>query len=295
MNRLSLFGFLFLLVASVFGACAFQQITLVRSNLLMGHVPVNITLQFPSSQKKKALEVTEEAYALAQSIEKKISAYQPDSEVSCLNQKAGDGFCTLSSETEKLLKFGLEISDQTDHAFDLRFASLSKEGSHGKILIGKNRGKLAHPQTRIGVGSIGKGLIIDSMINLIQSQGFDKALVDAGGDLRALGGPWKVAIQKPGAAFGEFVQTFEITNLALATSGNDEQPGHILDPRTGEKVIRNSSVTVMAKTHTFANALSTAFYVMGEKESTFYLKKFRGIQMIWAYPDGTVHSYFSTP
>jgi thiamine biosynthesis lipoprotein len=259
---------------------------------MMGHVPVNVTIRCSPAQKEKALEVSEEAYALAQRIERKISEYQTDSEISCLNRQAGKAPCEVSPETLELLRFGVSLSDQTDHALDLRFGSLSGAGRKGLILfLDGKRVFLVHPDTRLGVGSIGKGLILDSMIDLIRSKGFESALVDAGGDLRALGGPWKVAIQKPGAPPGETAAAFEITNRALATSGNYEQPGHIRDPRTGEKVFRDQSVTVIADRHILANALSTAFYVLGERESVLYLKKFPGIRMIWTDPTGQTRSY----
>ena len=257
----------------------------------MGHVPVNVTIQTSPDQKEKALAASEEAYQLAQSLEKKISEYQSDSEISCLNRQAGKAACLLSPETLGLLKFGMEMTEKTQGAFDLRFGSLSTQGRQGAIIFEENRVRLADRATRIGVGSIGKGLIIDALIEFFRSKGFSKALVDAGGDLRALGGPWKVAIQTPGAATGEISKIFEIRDQALATSGNYEQPGHLVDPRTGTKVIREASVTVIADRHVLANGLSTAFYVMGEEESAVLLQKFPGVQMIWTLAKGVTHRY----
>jgi FAD:protein FMN transferase len=273
-------------------ACAPKTISLTRSRLMMGHVPVNVTIRTSIALKEKALETSEEAYALAQRIEGKISEYQPNSEITCLNREAGKAPCEVSPETLELLRFGVSLSDQTDHALDLRFGSASSAGRKGPIrFMGGKRVFLSHPDTQIGVGSIGKGMILDAMIDLIRSKGFEAALVDAGGDLRALGGPWKVAIQKPGAPPGKTAAVFEITDQALATSGNYEQPGHIRDPRTGEKVFRDQSVTVIADRHVLANALSTAFYVLGERESLLYIKKFPGIRVIWTDPTGQTRSY----
>jgi thiamine biosynthesis lipoprotein len=264
---------------------------------MMGHVPVNVTIQISPAQKEKALLASEKAYALAQSLEEKISEYQPKSEVSCLNREAGKGDCLLSPETLNLLKFGMEITSKTQGAFDLRFGSLSPEGRKGNLVIDGNRARLSNRDTRIGVGSIGKGLIIDALIDYFRHEGFTKVLVDAGGDLRALGGPWKVAIQTPEGAVGQVSKTFEIRDQALATSGNYEQPGHIIDPRSGKKVIHSSSVTVLADRHMLANGLSTAFYVMGEEESALALRNFPAIQMTWTHADGAFSTYgpFSAP
>src|SRR4029453_8570910 len=114
-------GLRILIAAFFLAACAPKTIVFTRSRLLMGHVPVNVTLRTSSSLKEKALEMSEGAYELAQGLERKISEYQPDSEISCLNRQAGKASCEVSSETLELLRFGLSLSDQTDHALDLRF------------------------------------------------------------------------------------------------------------------------------------------------------------------------------
>jgi thiamine biosynthesis lipoprotein len=283
---------LFLLL--LFNACAPKTIALTRSRLLMGHVPVNITIRTQPGLKEKALEASEEAYKLAQEIEGRISEYQPTSEVSCLNQKAGKASCSLSRDTLDLLKQAIEISKKTDHAFDIRFASPTSQGRKAPLIFEENsKTRLARTDTRIGVGAIGKGFIIDAMLDFLKSKGFQEALVDGGGDLRAIGGPWKVAIQQPEGVPGTLAKVLEISDKALATSGNYEQEGHILDPRTGKKVLRSASVTVIANNLTFADALATAFYVLGEQESITFLRKFPGVQMIWTEKDGKTKTYLS--
>jgi thiamine biosynthesis lipoprotein len=276
----------------LFNACTPKTIALTRSRLLMGHVPVNITIRAHPDLKEKALEASEEAYQLAQEIEGRISEYQPTSEVSCLNQNAGKASCSISADTMNLLKQSADLSEKTDHAFDIRFASLTSHGRKAPFVFEENsKARLTHANTRIGVGAIGKGFIIDAMLDLIRSKGFQEALIDGGGDLRAIGGPWKVAIQQPEEAPGTLAKVLEISDKALATSGNYEQEGHILDPRTGKKVLRTASVTVIANNLTLADALATAFYVLGEPASIAYLKKFPGIQMIWTEKNGKTSTY----
>ncbi len=284
--------FIFALFFPLLISCVSKEITLTRSRLMMGHVPVNVTVKTDPALKEKAIEATEKAYKKAQEIESKISEYQPSSEISCLNQRAGKKSCKISRETFELIKRAVEISQKVDHAFDLRFGSLTQKGREGKISIHSNNSvTLAHPDTRIGVGAIGKGFIIDAMVEVLQKNGFGNILVDGGGDLRALGGPWKVAIQRPGGRPDELTKVFNIRDLSLATSGNYEQEGHIRDPRTGKKIIRDQSVSVFGENLTLADALATAFYVLGEKESQTTLKKFKNMQMIWTDKSGDVRMY----
>lgn len=307
----------FLIVLSVWvTACAPKTILVSRSRLMMGHVPVNIILKTSLREKKRAIEATETAYQVAEKIEKIISEYQPESDISCLNQNAGKRFCILSKETDEILKQSMDINRKTDSAFDIRFASLSQAGREAAILIrplrlsSKNQGKfiekqigkgekktlkmeakLSHPETRIGVSAIGKGFILNAMIESLKKEGFDQSLIDGGGDIQASGGPWKVAIQIPSGKPGQNSSNFKIVNQALATSGNYEQAGNVRNPKTLQKIVRSSSVSVIAPTLTLANALTTAFYVMGEEESILYLGKFPGIKIYWTDPSGKIRVY----
>ncbi len=282
---------IWILIFFLISSCAHSPVHVMRSHLMMGHVPVNITIRTDKAHQTEAITATEAAYQRGEEIEKKISEYQPDSEVSCLNREAGKKSCPLSLETLMLLQEALVISDQVDHTFDLRFASQSPHGRTGKILLENQKGRLEKVDTRIGVGAIGKGFILDEMLKVIEEQGFKNALIVGGGDLRGIGGPWKIGIQKPYADPGKLSETLVIENRALATSGNYEQEGHIRDPRTGEKVIRTLSVSVLGPNLTWADALATAFYVLGEKESQRYLRLFQDFQMIWTDQEGSSRAY----
>ncbi|MCE9626052.1 MAG: FAD:protein FMN transferase [Deltaproteobacteria bacterium] len=273
--------------------CVPREITLTRSRLMMGHIPVNLSIRCPAKQKSAAIGAGDGAYALAQKIESEISEYQKDSQVSCLNQRAGKALCPLSQGTLDLLRRAEFYSRATDRAFDLRFASLTPKGASGEIetLESPPRGKLERKDTRIGVGAIGKGWIIDQMVEYLKGQGFPEVLIDAGGHLRAVGGPWKIAIQVPEASPGITTSVVEIHDESWSTSGLYEQGHHILDPRTRKTIDRRGSVTVRAPDLTTADALDTGFFVLGEEKSREYLAKFPGISMIWTDPDGATRTY----
>jgi Membrane-associated lipoprotein involved in thiamine biosynthesis len=271
------------------------EAVLTRSRLLMGHVPVNISVKFPEGDRERALLATEAAYELAQNLENLLSEWCPGSEISCLNRMAGKGSCGLSAETLELLQRSILISNLTGSAFDIRFASPSPGGRRGEIRIDAmgRKASLPHPETRIGVSSIAKGFIVDKMVELLRSKGFSEVIIDAGGDTRAEGGPWKVAFQKPLSGSLEILLPQEVTDRALGSSGLYEQGRHIVDPRTGKAIDRGGSVTVFADNLSLASALATGFFVLGETDSQAYLEKFPGIQVYWIDPDGGHREYRS--
>ena len=273
--------------------CAPREIVVTRSRLLMGNIPVNLSLKVSPERKAAALDAGDDAYELAEALEEKVSEYRPDSEVSCLNRQAGKAPCPLSPETLDLLRRALDFSERTGGALDIRFASLSPAGSRGKVRLEDNPPSafLAHPDTRIGIGAIGKGWIVDRMIEGLKARGFDQALIDAGGDLRASGGPWNVSIQVPHAPPGVTAEPRQISDRSLATSGLYERGPHILDPKTRRTVQRPGSVSVEAGDLTTADALDTALFVMGEARTQEILRQFSSLRVIWMDRDGKTRRY----
>lgn len=127
--------------------------------------------------------------------------------------------------------------------------------------------------TRAGMGvtldGLAKGYVIDQGIAALQAHGMDTALIDAGGDVRAIsasdgGHPWHVGIVDPGN-IDRVAAIVTLRNAALGTSGNyrifysaDKTLFHVIDPHTGLSPLNYSSVTVMAETSTDADAMSVA-------------------------------------
>ena len=130
-----------------------------------------------------------------------------------------------------------------------------------------------NPAVQLDFGGIGKGLAVDIAIEYLRGMGINNAIVNAGGDLRAIGShgkrPWRIAIQRPGGGPVGFIDV--MSDEAIFTSGNytrfrqDEQQRypHILDPRNGQPVQDIASVTVIEKEGVVADAAATALIVAG--------------------------------
>jgi thiamine biosynthesis lipoprotein len=146
--------------------------------------------------------------------------------------------------------------------------------------------RLGKEGMKITLGAIAKGYAVDQAIDLLKSEGIQHALIDAGGDIRAIGrkseGPWGIALQNPRNS-SDYVALIPLDDQAVATSGDyerffDENKSfhHIIDPKTGYSATSLISVTVIAKNLTHADALATTIFVMGPE---------KGIGLLESLPD----------
>ena len=130
-----------------------------------------------------------------------------------------------------------------------------------------------NPAVQLDFGGIAKGYAVDLTIEKLRSMGIDNAIVNAGGDLRAMGThgdrPWRVAVRKPGGGMVGSVQVRG--DEAIFTSGNYERfrqdqtqrYPHILDPATGWPASDIASVTIITDEGILADAAATALVVAG--------------------------------
>jgi thiamine biosynthesis lipoprotein len=122
----------------------------------------------------------------------------------------------------------------------------------------------------LDLGAIGKGYAVDACLELCRQGGAESALVSAGSSSIAVyglglgGGRWRIGLRDPGVQRDQVVGVVELAAGGLATSGLDQQPGHIVDPRTGRPVDSGVlQVSVWAASALTAEAYSTALMVGG--------------------------------
>ncbi|HYM35444.1 MAG TPA: FAD:protein FMN transferase [Steroidobacteraceae bacterium] len=143
------------------------------------------------------------------------------------------------------------------------------------VVIDTDKVRSRRADLKLDFGAIGKGFAVDAAIEQLKQRGVANALVNAGGNLRAIGRdiknlPWRVAIRSPRS--DEPLAWLELQgDESVSTSGDYERFAvvagqrihHILDPRTGRPATHTSAVTVIAADATAADAASTAIFVAG--------------------------------
>ena len=131
-----------------------------------------------------------------------------------------------------------------------------------------------NPSVAYDLGGFAKGYAIDRAIDRLREAGIHNAIVNAGGDLRAIGQhgerPWRIGIRHPRE--NGILASIEISgDDSVFTSGDYERffevdgkrYHHIIDPRTGYPATNTTSVTVIHSNAATADAAATALFVAG--------------------------------
>jgi thiamine biosynthesis lipoprotein len=262
-----------------------------RTRLAMGTF-VAVTVLHPSQG--EADDAIGRAFEEMTRVSRLLDRYNSSSAIGTLNR---DGYLAdMPTEVSDVVGRSIHFHKVTGGAFDITvkpLVDLFKEhfAAHGmppsEAQIAKVLGlvdgsavrlegqtiRLAREGMGITLDGIAKGYVIDCGARVIKEHGIQHALINAGGDIRAIGGkksntPWKVAVQSP-EKMGPYVDTLTMVDGAIATSGNyevyfDQEKlyHHIVNPKTGRSPLQSASVTVMAANVMDADALSTSVFVL---------------------------------
>lgn len=238
-----------------------------------------------------------------------MSPYIESSELSLLNRQAARSATVVSQELFDLIATALELSKETDGAFDITFASvgylynyrqnqkpteqailrLLDAINYRHVILDSHQRSVyfANKNVKIDLGGIAKGHAVDNALGILKALGIQHALVTAGGDTGLLGDrlgkPWMVGIRDPRNEDKQAV-ILPLADIALSTSGDYEryfeQDGqryhHILSPRSGKSAYQVQSVSIIGPRSTLNDALSTAVFVLGVQQGMDLLNRTPG-------------------
>ena len=223
-------------------------------------------------------------------LEALLSRFRPDSELSSLNQRgrvqASDDLLTVTELALEARERTAGRFDPTVHdalvaaGYDRTFAEVAPDGPsapaggpcRGTVNVDREHGTIAlGPGVHLDFGGIGKGYAVDRAATILAEAG--PALVDAGGDIAAIGRPdalgWRIGVETSDGTIA-----LALEDAALATSGRDrrrwrrdgEERHHIIDPTTGRPAGTDLlRVTVVASTAVEAEVLAKALFLAGEQ------------------------------
>ena len=260
----------------------------------------------------------DEAQALIQELEGLMSATDPDSQITALNQGQT---VTLSPPVRELLAQALELCGATDGALDITIypvvrawgfpneqyqvpdptalAQLLERVDYAQVTLSGDA--LTLPEgMELDLGAVAKGYAGDRVMELFHQAGVTCAYINLGGNVQTLGAspdgdPWRIGIQDPEGS--SYLAVVEVTDQAVVTSGmyqryfeqDGVRYGHILDPDTGSPADSAlSSVTIVSPSGTLADGLSTALFVLGREGAEALWRSRDDFDFVLVGQDGTV-------
>ncbi|KAL0264052.1 UNVERIFIED_CONTAM: hypothetical protein PYX00_010917 [Menopon gallinae] len=146
----------------------------------------------------------------------------------------------------------------------------------------------------LDVGGVGKGYLIDYMVDWLKSRGVKKAILNLGGSLYLLGDKklnpsWSIGLREPRKDARDYVAVMKVaSNQSISTSGcyerffedGGQRYHHILDPNTGYPVKSDLAfVSVILPCGLEADYYSTLGLVLGLEEENKN-KENNGLQMV---------------
>jgi len=240
-------------------------------------------------------------------INQSMSTYISDSELSLLNQSNTSDWQQLSDDLFSVIEHANNISAMTDGAFDITVGPLVNLWGFGpdpftqeipdevlrletknhvgykKILLNSTLKQISKsdPAIYIDLSAIAKGFAVDKITDYLDTQNIKHYLVEIGGEIKAKGinthqQAWQIGIEQAESLERAVQRIVSLDNMAMATSGDYrnyfEKEGirysHTIDPATAAPIYHNlASVTVLDISTMHADALATAFMVLGTEKT----------------------------
>ncbi len=267
----------------------------------------------PAGPERNGTQQAVAALDLVDRLESQMTVYRDSSEISQINRTAFERDVEVEPRLFDLLRLAADIHRRTGGAYDITSGPLSKVwGFYRRAGRMPDDADLAAAMSHVGsqrlqfnpdrrtirftitgmelnLGSIGKGYALDRCCELLEAGGASDFLIHGGqssllarGSRSPMGDEgWWIGVRdplRPGSRLGQI----RLCNRALGTSGTGAQffyhvgrrYGHILDPRTGRPTEGVLSSSVLAPSAAEADALSTAFYVLGPTAALDYCRRY---------------------
>ena len=283
--------------AVVFSACD-RRVTVQKTEPIMG-TDVTITVVAPSP--KEGEVAIDASMDELKRLDRMLSLYKDDSDVSRVNRESGKHPVKVSPETIEVVEDALKVSRMTHGVFDITVGPLVvlwqmrlKEGrvptdgeisrvkrlvNYRNIAVDKNASTvfLKKAGMIMDLGGM-KGYTTDRAAAVLKARGITNALVAVAGDIRAMGRrqdgePWRIGVQHPRQA-DKLLATLELVDKSVSTSGdyerftivNHKRYHHIIDPRTGRPSTGVISVTLVGDPGALVDPLTKAPFILGPAE-----------------------------
>jgi thiamine biosynthesis lipoprotein len=278
-----------------------EEARLTRFRYTQTHMGVPVEVLLYAADSGSANTAAAAAFEKIGELDRRLSDYKAESELSKLSDTAGLGKAVpVGPELWLVLSRAQDLARRSEGAFDVtvgplvklwRRARRAKEFpsparlAEARAAVGyehlrldpkTHTATLVQPGMRLDLGGIAMGYAADEALAVLRKHGVTRALIDGSGDI-VVGDPppdasgWKIGIAPLDSKAGPPSRYVLLANAAVTTSGdawqyvelNGRRYSHIVDPHTGLGLTTRSSVTIIARDCITADSLATAVSVLG--------------------------------
>lgn len=266
-------------------------------------------------------EVLDEGFALVRELADKITGETTDSEISKINQAAGEKAVTVSADVYELVKLAAEYSGVMDGQFNYALGPITNLWRIGfddarkpeqaeidaalekvdfqKVTFNDDEQTvfLEEAGMSLDLGAIAKGYMTDRVRELFAEEGVTSAIIDLGGNVFVMGGSptrdgeiWNIGIQDPQGSRGESIGSTKQSDVSIVTSGIYERflevdgdiYHHLMNPKTGYPFDNDIiGISIISDKSADGDALSTLIFGLGLEEGLVYVNNREDVEAVF--------------
>jgi thiamine biosynthesis lipoprotein len=248
-----------------------------------------------------------------------MSNFKTESDLSRMNREAHFHAVRIPADLYQVMETSLAYSRLSGGEFDVSVGPVvdlwkaalaggatptEAELTQARSCVGYEKIELIAPDQiefhsdcmRIDLGSIGKGYAVDRAMAILQSNGVERAYMDAGGStIYGMGTPpdhdgWLVHLRDPSNRLDPQVRlisnSVSTSEQSAASTLTGDAPGHIVVPGSGKPLRTRYAVSVTAKSATDSDALSTTLLLLGPEKGATLVSRLKDVTAIWVSADG---------
>ena len=300
-------------------AAPVEQGWIKREQAIMG---TSISVELWSEDRQAGVAAVDAVMQEMHRIDRLMSPYKEDSELSLINREAGRGPVRVGDEMMRLLDSAQQFSALSDGAFDITYASVGRlfdyrqrlRPSEAQLAVARaavgyrnlqldlqaGTVRFCKPGMCIDLGGFAKGHAVDNASRLLRERGIAHANVSAGGDSRVIGDrrgwPWMIGVRDPQHE-EKIIAMLPLVDTSISTSGDYERYfdeggvryHHLIDPATGKSPNSVRSVTILAADVLTSEAYSKMVFVMGLGRGLQLINAHQGIDAVIVDAAGKLH------
>ncbi|MFC4763948.1 FAD:protein FMN transferase [Dyella koreensis] len=262
--------------------------TVERARPLLG---TTVSIRVEHADELAAHRAIDAAFAAVAGVHGAMSFHEADSDLARLHRTRCGVRVQLTEQTAEVLREALKLAALSDGVFDVSIATqlvawgLLPRPVHVNqpvpdacwrdIHLDEEHGVRLERPLWIDLGGIAKGYAVDRAVEALRVHGIDSGCVNAGGDLRTLGGgPHHIAIDT-GEATASHHPVLELGEAAVATSHSRALPDHAATPHVHGQARtaagRRQCATVVAERCIHADALTKLVLALGPASTDLLL------------------------